>query len=55
MQMDTNHDGVVSFEEFYNFHLKLNGLSIKKPTRHPDEQISADLIQIKHCTDRDLL
>ncbi len=26
--MDTNHDGKISFEEFYNFHLEKNGLDI---------------------------
>ena len=56
MQMDTNHDGVISFEEFYNFNLYMNGLSIEKPTKkHLDEQISADLIQIENCKDRDRL
>lgn len=28
MKMDTDNDGLISFEEFYNFHLKLNGLGI---------------------------
>jgi len=26
--MDTDKDGQISFEEFYNHHLKLNGLKI---------------------------
>ncbi len=55
MQMDTNHDGKISFEEFYNFHLELNGLSIVEPIRYLDEQITTDLGQISKCNDRDRL
>ena len=28
MQMDTNHDGKISFEEFFTFHLDHHGLGI---------------------------
>ena len=55
MQMDTNHDGKISFEEFYNFHLELNRLSIVEPIRYLDEQITTDLVQISKCNDRDRL
>jgi len=52
--MDTDKDGQISFEEFYNHHLKLNGLSIWK-AKHLDDQIAKDLIQVKNCKDRDRL
>jgi hypothetical protein len=58
-ELDLNADGKISLEEYTSYYLKncevTQEPSEKKLIRHLDEQITADLVQISMCNDRDRL